>query len=219
MNKNRLFAYITLGTTVVVVLFLMLWLPPQQEAIAAFSKANPLWAPLAIIISRIIGMVIPPIPGGLVSFALIPVIGWFWAYIYGVIGTTTGAIIAFLLARKFREPLVARFVPLQQMHSWEARISHKKKFWAFLLIRMTTGPLMDFVSYIAGLTKISFLTFLVTTLIAEIPTVLVYYIGGKTYEKFSGTNNYAGVGFLLLLGILFYFFKDHEIFTGKKKTT
>ena len=218
MNKNRLLAYVTLGTTSLTVLFLLFWFPSQQESITAFSKENPLMAPLAIIISRILGMVIPPIPGGLVSFALIPVIGWFWAYIYGVIGTTVGAVIAFLLARKFREPLVARFVPLQQMHVWEAKLTHKKKFWAFLLIRMTTGPLMDFVSYIAGLTKISFLTFLVTTLIAEIPTVVVYYIGGKTYEKFSESNNYAGIGFLLLLGVLFYFFKDHEIFTGKKKT-
>lgn len=217
MTKQKKIGYITLITTVITIILVLFLLPPYQDQMIALSKDNPLLAPFIIIVLRIIGMVIPPIPGGLVAFALIPVIGWFWAYLYGVIGTTIGAVVAFFIARKFREKAVAHFVPLQQLHKWEATLSHKKKFWAFLLIRISTGPVMDFISYVAGLTKISFKTFLVATLIAEIPSGLVYFLGEKSYEQVAGSNNYIGVGLLLLLGLAYYFFKDHEFFKGKKK--
>ncbi len=219
MNKNRLVAHITLIFTAIIVLLMLFWLPAHEEELTKWSIANPLLAPLMIIIIRIVGMLIPPIPGGLVGFALIPIIGWFWSYIYSVIGVTIGAVIAFFLARHFREPIVARFVPLQQLHTWEKKLSHKTHFFAFLLLRLTTGPVIDFVSYIAGLTRISFWKFLLATLIAELPPMLVYYLGGETYKRFAEQgNSYVGIGVLLVLAITYWLLKDHEIFTGKKST-
>ena len=217
MTKQKKIATITVLTTVVTIFLVLFLLPPYQEQAISFSKENPLLAPIIIILLRIIGMIIPPIPGGLVSFALIPVIGWFWAYLYGVIGTTIGAVLAFFIARTFREKAVTHFVSLQQLHTWEKTLSHKKKFWAFLLIRLSTGPVMDFISYIAGLTKISFKTFFIATLIAEIPPGLVYFLGEKSYEQVAGSNKYIGIGLLILVGLAYYFFKDHDFFTGKKK--
>jgi uncharacterized membrane protein YdjX (TVP38/TMEM64 family) len=215
---KKYFLHISAGVTISLVLFLFLFTTTYEKEIVQFSLAHPLLAPLLLILFRMIGMIIPPIPGGILSFALIPILGWFWSYVYAMIGLTLGAIIAFYLARHFREPIVAKFVPLRQLHTWENKLSHKTEFFAFLMIRLTTGPIMDFISYIAGLSKISFPKFLLATLIAEIPSLLVYYLGGEIYSQISKSNtNLVGIGFLLVLGVLFYYFKDHEFFTGKKK--
>lgn len=218
MKKQQLLMYSTVSFTLLGVIFLFFWLPPRQDEITQFAIAHPLVAPLLLIFFRTIGMVIPPIPGGVISFALIPVLGWFWTAVYSMIGLTLGAVIAFLIARKFREPVIARFVPLRDLHKWEGKLSGKTEFFAFLGIRMMTGPIMDFISYVAGLSKISFWKFLLATIIAEIPGMFAYYLGGQAYKKVSAENGvYVGIGVLLAVGVAFFYFKDHELFKRKKK--
>ena len=218
MNKSRLLAGLTICLTAIGVIILLFVFPPYQDDITAFALTHPLLAPLLIILLRMVAIIIPPIPGGVISFALIPVLGWFWSYVYAMIGVTLGAVIAFYIARKFREPVVARFVPLQQLHRWEGKLSTRTEFLAFLGVRMTTGPIMDFISYVAGLSNISFRKFLLATLIAELPSLPVYYVGGEMYNRLSQENGgYVGIGFLLTLAVLWFFFKDHELFGGKKK--
>gem|GEM_PF-707159 len=219
MQKQKLWGWVTAFLTLVFVLALLIIIPAHEKELTTFAIAHPLLAPLMIILFRMLAMIIPPIPGGILSFALIPVIGWFLSFVYAVIGMTLGASIAFFIARKFREPVVAKFVPLQQLTIWEKRLSHKTEFFTFLLIRLTTGPIMDFISYIAGLTKISFKKFLLATVIAELPSVFVYYFGGEVYKKVTEQNSsYVGIGFILILAVLYYSFKDHEMFQKKKNS-
>ena len=217
MRKQKFWGWVTVVLTLVTVIALLIIIPAHEKELTAFAIAHPFLAPFMIILFRMIAMIIPPIPGGILSFALIPVIGWFWSYVYAVIGMTLGASIAFFIARRFREPVVAKFVPFQQLESWEKKLSHKTEFFTFLLIRLTTGPIMDFISYIAGLTKISFKKFLLATVIAELPSAFVYYLGGEVYKKVTEQNStYVGVGFILILAVLYYSFKDHEMFQKKK---
>lgn len=218
MPKQKFWSWVTIILTIVTIASVLIIVPAHQKEITSFTLAHPLLAPVIIIFFRMIAMIIPPIPGGILSFALIPVLGWFWSYIYAVIGMTIGASIAFFIARKFREPVVAKFVPLQQLHTWEKQLSGKTEFTTFLVIRMTTGPIMDFISYVAGLTRISFKKFLIATLIAEIPSIVVYYLGGEVYKKFTEQNSSIfGIAFLLIIGVLYFFFKDHELLNGGKK--
>lgn len=218
MPKQKFWGWITIVSTIVIVTSLLFIIPAHQKEITDFTIKHPLLAPFIIIFFRMLAMIIPPIPGGILSFALIPVIGWFWSYIYAVIGMTIGACIAFWIARKFREPVVAKFVPLQQLHHWEKQLSSKTEFTTFLLIRMTTGPIMDFISYVAGLTKISFKKFLIATLIAELPSIFVYYLGGEVYKRFTEQNSsFFGIAFLLIISILYFFLKDHALLNGGKK--
>lgn len=218
MRKQKLWGWVTVFLTLAAVISLLIIIPAHEKEIIAFTIAHPFLAPILIIAFRTLAMIIPPIPGGILSFALIPVLGWFWSYVYAFIGMTLGASLAFFIARRYREPVVAKFVPLQQLHSWEKRLSYKTEFFTFLLIRLTTGPIMDFISYIAGLTKISFKKFLLATIIAELPSIAVYYFGGEVYKKITEHNSGSiGIGFILILAVLYYSFKDHEIFQKGKK--
>ena len=157
--KSKYAVLITLGFTLSLFFFLIWWIPPRADAFIAFSEAHRFIGPVLVILWSILAIVVPPIPGGIISFALIPVFGWFWSFVYATIGLLIGTSIAFWLARRFREPLAQRFVPLQELHQWEQRFSQRMEFFAFLGIRFTTGPIMDFISYAAGLSSISFRKF------------------------------------------------------------
>lgn len=203
-KKSASVAAATILLSVLSLIFLLLWTPSHLEQIINFASENRLLAPLLVISWRILAIVIPPIPGGMLSFALMPVFGWFWSYLYALAGVLTGASIAFFLSRHFREPLVRRVVPLQQLQAWENKISTRTEFFAFLIIRITTGPVLDFISYAAGLSKISYGKFIAATFISLLPDLALYYFGGKLYETLSRGNTYVGLASLIvIIGVLY----------------
>lgn len=207
MKSEKIIAWVTGALVVISFLFLFLWLPQYQEEITSFVVANPLLAPFILILWRFIGVVIPPIPAGIIAITLIPILGWFWVFLYSTIGLLAGAVVAFFLARKFREPLVKRFVPLQELNKWEGKLSTSTELWGFILIRLTTGPVMDFISYLAGLTNLRFRTFFIATLISLIPSAFGYYLGAAAYTRLANENPYVTLGFLAALAILAFAFK------------
>jgi uncharacterized membrane protein YdjX (TVP38/TMEM64 family) len=210
MKKHHLLAVVTVLLFVVTALLAIIFLPPHLVAITKFTIDHPLLAPLILIFWKAIGVVIPPIPSGVLSLALIPVIGWFPSFLYSTIGALLGAVIAFYLARLFREPLVKRFVPLQDLQQWEGKMTGNREFWTFTLIRLTTGPIMEYISYIAGLSKLGFGKYFIATLLSLLPSILVFYVGEAAYTKLSQKSPFVVVGFLLSLGVLYLVYKHYE---------
>ncbi len=216
MNSKRI-AQASFIITSLIIIFLLFWFPANQEHVVFFALSHTILAPFIIITWRILAIVIPPIPGGILSFLLIPIYGWFWSYIFALIGILLGTSIAFWIARYLREPTVSKIVPLQELHTWEKKLSKKKEFLAFLGIRLTTAPIMDFISYIAGLSKIEYKTFIFATLLAELPNLFVYYFSDITYKYLLKQSSYAGFLYLILLPLLFIALQHYEVFKKKKK--
>jgi len=185
----------------------LLWLPENIDLLTAFVKKYPLAAPIFIICWRTLSTVVPPVPGGIVSLALLPILGWWQSFIYASIGVLIGTSTAFFLARKYREPLAQKFVPLKQLQNWEQKFNNRTKFWGFLGLRILTAPVFDFVSYIAGVSKISFRTFIIANSLALIPDALLYYVGEELYKRNALIAVFAIIGALLL----FYSIKSHKV--------
>ncbi len=214
--KSRGLINISFLITSLLIIFFLFWFPANQEQIVAFAIAHVILAPIIVIIWRILAVVIPPIPGGILSFLLIPIYGWLWSYIFAFLGIIIGASIAFWIARVYRKPLVSRFVPLQQLHAWEEKVSRKKEFLAFLGIRLTTAPIMDFISYIAGLSKINFRIFFFATALSELPNIALYYFSDVTYKYIVKHSSSVGFLYLLLLPALFLLLQQYKLFKKEK---
>jgi uncharacterized membrane protein YdjX (TVP38/TMEM64 family) len=138
----------------------------------------PIFAPIIFIIVRMLPVLIPPIPGILIDAIGIAIFGWFWGFIYALIGLMISMMIAFYLGRLFREPLVKKFVPLKKMHEWEDRLNENQKFMGLLFIRIITISFLDATSYVIGLTTISATKYFFATLIVTAPSIfLIYYFG------------------------------------------
>src|SRR3989344_3442020 len=94
-----------------------------QETITAFVRFHKILGPLAVMLLRFSTVILAPLPGSTVAFASLAVLPWWQALIYNFIGVQSGIIVAFFIARKFREPAVRHFVSLQQVHEWQDRIT------------------------------------------------------------------------------------------------
>ena len=92
---------------------------------------------------------------------------------------------------------------MKKLHELQARYSERKKFWGLVALRFITSPFFDYASYAAGLTNMSFWTFILSTFIGVLPFVFtIYFFGSLTlYQSpLFGLMFFAGVA--LLAGFL-----------------
>ena len=174
-----------------------------------FIVAYPLIAPLIIIFFKMSAIIFPPLTGSIIGLAGIPLFGWWQALIYDAIGSMSGAVIAFLIARRFRERIVARFTLLQNIGQWEKKLPENLEFWGFFTIRLSTEFIFDILSYAAGLTRIRFWRYFLATLFGSLPIkFLIFYFGGISFSK----GIYLIIAFLVLLGIISIWFKKSKYY-------
>lgn len=156
----------------------------MQEFLNGLLIQYPITSPLIFVLFRALAIVIPPIPGGIVDFVGLAAFGWLKGLILAEAGLMLGAMAAFYLARRFREPVVKKFVPLEKLDKWEASLSENQKFWGLVLLRLPTNALFDYISYAAGLTKIGAFKFFLSSLIGNLPGLFIfYYFGGLIYNE------------------------------------
>ena len=205
MRKRSFFPVFGLLILFLVIVYLVFKNSPQQVITAI--KTHPYLGALLLILWRIVGIIFPAIPAGVVSFAAVPIFGWLKTYLYTLTGIMIGTSISFFLARKFREPLVKRFVSVKRLHELEDKLTERQKFWAIVGIRLFTVPVMDFSSYAAGLTKISFPKFFLATLIASLPDIAIFYFGEQLYKTFFGKSIIIAVGGLFFIASGYFILK------------
>jgi len=181
------------------------------EALKELLIQYPLVAPILFIIARMVPIIFAPIPGILVDIVGIAVFGWLYGFILAEIGIMLGAVTAFLIGRYFREPVVRRFVSLKKIHEWESKYSERQKFWSLVIVRATTSPLFDYISYAAGLTKIDLRKYTLSTFIGTFPLMFsIYYFGGFSIKGGALTT----VVFFSFLLVVAYFWNK---FISKKR--
>lgn len=172
-----------------------------QETITVFLQSHRILGPLAVIGVRFVTIVLAPLPSAPIAFASLAVLPWWQALIYNVIGVQAGIAVAFFIARKFREPVVRHFVSLQKVHAWQDRLTQRQQIAAFVGLRFLSLAVYDIVSYAAGLSKISFRTFFLGSLVVDLPMMfLFFYVGGIAYSY--GLYVTAFFVTILIIGIL-----------------
>jgi uncharacterized membrane protein YdjX (TVP38/TMEM64 family) len=168
----------------------------------------PIIAPIIFIIVRILPIVIPPIPGLLIDVIGIAVFGWFYGFILAEIAVVTASMISFYIGRKFREPLLGKFISIKKIHEWEDELSEKEKFWALISLRFISSPFFDIINYVAGLTKIKASTYLFATIIVTAPLgFIIYYFGGIVLN----TPLILISGIVLLIPIIIWYKKSKGV--------
>lgn len=196
-TRQQLF-WIGGGIFIFAVFLLPLFSFTSREYITHLLQAYPYFAPLIVIGVRFLTIVIAPLPGVPVSFASIAFLPWQEAWFYNLIAVEAGSVCAFFIARRFRESVVARFTPLQNIHTWQKAISRTKQFWGFVALRFMSVSAFDFVSYAAGLTALPFRTFFIASLMVDIPVSFIFfYIGGQAFRY----SIYIFIAFALLFAI------------------
>ena len=208
MSKKTRFLIFIGFSLVILILIAVFFVSRNFSENIIFILTNSLYlGPVILILWRILGILVPAIPAGIVSFAAVPIFGWLATYIYTLTGILMGTSISFWLARRFREPLVGKFVPLKKLHQLEGELSERKRFLAIVALRLFTVPVMDFSSYAAGLTRISFPKFFLATLLASLPDIAIFYFGEQLFKTVFGKSVIIAVGALFFIGTGYFIIK------------
>jgi len=127
----------------------------------------------------IVQTIIAPIPSeALLVFAGTLSLGIINIIIFGGTGMVIGAIIAFFIARWGREVIVRKLIG----QKWVNRVDRwveKNGTVAILVSRLVPVIPFDLISYVAGLTSLSFKSYLVATLLGAYPRTLMLAMIGS----------------------------------------
>jgi uncharacterized membrane protein YdjX (TVP38/TMEM64 family) len=180
--------YIALHRTGTLSLFM-----DSERLHAAIQNAGAM-GPLVIISFFMIAVVINPLPSAPIALAAGFAYGHTWGTVYVVIGSVSGAFIAFTIARLLGHDILNRwFGEKLKMGLLGSQLGLMGMIVVFRLLPFIS---FDIVSYAAGLTEITWWRFLLATTVGIIPaSFLLAHFGS---EMGSGDTRRIGITVLLL---------------------
>jgi uncharacterized membrane protein YdjX (TVP38/TMEM64 family) len=163
------------------------------------------WGELVFVSIQALQVVISPIPGELTQLAGGFIYGTLWGVVYSVAGILLGATIAFFIGRLFGFPLLKIILPARALQKFRFVINNPKAELTMLMLFLIPGIPKDVLTYIAGLTPVRPVRFLLTAMVARFPGILLSsFIGAHVEEqKFVQVFIASGVAVgLFIAGVL-----------------
>ena len=168
-----------------------------------------IWAPLVMVTMQIIQVIIAPMPGQVVAFVSGYIFGAFKGTILSMIGLTIGAIFAFLLARITGRRLLRFFLHEAALKRLDTYTLKQGPFVLFLLL-LIPNPLGDGVYYLAGLTNIPLLFYIIIVIISRLPSNVVNNLIGAKVTSFT-IYHWLAFGLTMVILVLLYFLYNKRI--------
>ncbi|MFO7638890.1 MAG: VTT domain-containing protein [bacterium] len=173
--------------------------PAELRALVAGWGA---WAPLGIIGFQVLQILLAPLPGHPLSFAVGYAYGFWPGIAWLMVGIMLGATINFLLARILGRRLLRFFVSADRLAQLDRMVIRRGAFYVFLLI-LIPNPVGDLAYYIAGLTALPLPLFLTVVFLARLPTSLLECGLGSGATRF-GWLEWLLLGAAALVAVLLY---------------
>ena len=162
------------------------------------------YAPLVFMLIKILTIVLAPMSGFPMFLLAGPLFGFVKGYLYILIADFIGTTIAFHLSRKYGTKIVYRVVPKKGKKFIKKTLSSLEN-WRGITITRLVLPLQDVISYAAGLTKISYKEFIISsTIVKAISFALLVALGLTLLDK---KTFYITIGILLAIAILIEIFR------------
>ena len=151
------------GIILVLIPYLLFLQTPQYEEFKMWSQQNVILLCFILIAIKITGIIFPPIPGGLIILGMVPIIGWFGAYLLDLTGTLIGSSVAFFLGKKYGNKLLIKlFDKIMVERIYDIKIKKNREIESVFVLRFLFGStLTEIICYAAGILKISYKNFVI----------------------------------------------------------
>ena len=178
----------------------------DPAAFRAWVEARGIWGRVLFVGLIVLQIVVAFIPGEPFELAAGYAFGALWGTLLVWIGVIIGTTVVFLFVRKVGVKAVEVFFPREKINSMKYLQDEKKLNAAAFLLFLIPGTPKDLLTYLAGLTKIRLLPWIVLTSIARIPSIVTSTISGNALgiEKYTlaiivyvATALVSGIGLLI----------------------
>ena len=168
------FPLLIVGTIGAVIVF-------REEIWAVFSSSENIqrtvegWgvaAPLAFVALQFVQVVVFVIPGEVPQIAGGFLFGLVKGSLYSVVGILLGSSFNFVLARLLGVPFVRTLFKEKQLHKFDKITNSPRTQIAFFLLFAIPGIPKDILCYVAGLTSMRFVAFLLISTVGRLPGII-----------------------------------------------
>jgi uncharacterized membrane protein YdjX (TVP38/TMEM64 family) len=173
----------------------------DQSRIRDYLRGYGVFGPIASVLLMMAQVVFAPIPASVVQLANGVVYGKFWGGVLNLVGQMAGAMLAFTIARALGKGTVEKVAGKAHQdgfESWLQRWGGK----ALFVIRAIPGMPSDFMSYVAGLTRMPVRTYVVATFLGYIPQSFAYAWLGDDAMDYFWWIVFGGFGVSGLIGLI-----------------
>lgn len=176
----------------------------DQEEIRTYLNQFGAWAPVVSVLLMVLQAVFAPIPASVVQLSNGVVFGVIPGAMLNVIGQLLGATLAFSIARFLGQSAAERLSGRIDEHGFIERWLEHWGAKALFLVRILPGMPSDFVSYLMGLTQMSFRTFFIVSMLGYIPQSLAYAWLGDAATEYFWWIIAAGFGLSGIIGLVLW---------------
>lgn len=132
---------------------------------------------------QIVQIIICFIPGQAVQIAAGYVYGFLLGYLYSIIGTIIGTISTFYISKILGRPALNIFFDHEKLDKYIARMNSKKAIGIVFIIFLIPGLPKDLFTYAAGVSDMKLKTFLIVSVIARTPAMMISLGLGRLLER------------------------------------
>jgi uncharacterized membrane protein YdjX (TVP38/TMEM64 family) len=200
------FGLILAGLTVVTVFWgSFLWdMLTDQERFKTWITSYGAYAALVFVAAQFVQVVLFFIPGEVTQFAGGYIFGTWLGLVLSYLGITLGSLTAFAIARLFEHGATDLLVARQTVRQFDRLVYGKAGFWPMFILFFIPGIPKDLLCYIAGLTPMPMVTFLVISTIGRFPGVFLSSLFGSGVAERDWTVVSLSTGVILgLLGLVY----------------
>jgi len=175
-------------------------LQDKLDNLHAYLQAWGAWAPLVSALSMIFSSVIAPIPSLVVTLANGWLFGTFWGTLLSWSSSMAGAVLCFYIARGFGRPAAEKLVSKKAVNFVD-NFFRRYGTNSILIARLVPVVPFDPVSYVAGLTPMSFWRFFIATGIGQLPATVAYSWIGENIALLANPGLWANIGIWVIPGV------------------
>lgn len=153
----------------------------SRESLVQYVDSFGTQAILVFVVIQILQVVLPFLPAAVTCVAGVIIFGPVWGIFYNYIGICLGSFIAFLISKRYGQPLVEKMLSKRVFEKYSKILNDGKVFDRIFTIGIF-GPIApdDALCYLAGLTKMSWKKFLLIILLGKPIPIALYSLGWTT---------------------------------------
>lgn len=199
INRRRA---LLLGLLAVVVLAALIgaylayerWFPWDQTEIEEWIDGFGVWGPIVYIAIFAASMLFAPLPTAPMPLVAAAVFGPGLGFLYTITATAIGSTVCFWASRRLGRPTLRRLTSQAALDKID-ELGERLGIRLLIVLRLFPIAGVDYVSYAAGLTQMRFLTYIVISILASAPIlILAAVLGDAVLDRNRELLIGAGVG-------------------------
>lgn len=153
------------------------WFPWEQPEIEEWIDGFGVWGPIVYIVVFALSMLFAPLPTAPMPLIAAAVFGPALGFLYTISATAIGSTICFWIARRLGRPALRRLTSQRAIDKID-QLGERLGVRLLIVLRLFPVAGVDYVSYAAGLTQMRFAPYIVISVLASSPILILAAVLG-----------------------------------------